>query len=189
MRLIINIISIFTTCLMLSQSVCLAMEKESCAICFDQSEIKVQLIPCGHEFCPPCMKKHHKSLLKENLERTYNFLEPNCPLCRAPFLEVKAVGNSECEEIDPFVFGLYKAETREEKIHALVGLKMPELIKAYEENLLKDGLATKENITQEVEDAIESLYTGFVEKINHLSDEVLIELIKNSLVIHTQADG
>lgn len=100
MKFLIKNISILATLLFLNSSFCFAMES-SCAICYDNAHINVQLIPCGHVFCYDCMKKHHKALLRENINRTYNFLQPNCPLCRTQFEKVQAIGNDECQNIKP----------------------------------------------------------------------------------------
>lgn len=76
---------------------------------------------------------------------------------------------------------MYKIETRDEKLCVLTGLKMPDLIASAKKNLLEAGLATEENISQELEDSIEFLCKSFIEEISQLSDEVLIILIKESL--------
>ena len=57
-----------------SQSAPAALEDKTCSICFDEMVSAVELLPCGHTFCAPCVDQWWSSLGRYRRVR--------CPLCR-----------------------------------------------------------------------------------------------------------
>jgi len=176
MRALVQVIKIAGLFLLISGA-SIAMENEtSCTICYE-NKMKIVQLECKHKFCLDCMKKHYKTILRENINRTYNFMEPNCPLCRKPFSELDPSGIPGAEDIKSFSLGPYKAASRQEKIVALVSLQMPEVIKTYQSNLIKDGQATAENVDEHILNDMEAICTSLFEKAEQFSDEDLIKYI------------